>query len=633
MAKVKRGGTNPIDHVEELHDKLLMRFWIRRGTKSKKRSPFVFKKRCALLSEDPLLIVGPAGKKIKSSLVRATRVGSKTIRGFMYREGKLLIIETKDIKAENDQKKTARYIYSTLGKYKVRLPLKNIVLRNPAAKPPKNQSSAKKSKKTIIKSEDSSQESVSEESIFEESVDETITPKEWKEQERFLEEESSQDHESDEDPPNPKQARENLRETEAQYKTQKKRLKQKELQIKAYQNKLKKEAILAEQRLEIEQSFKTQCFAVQNASELNILLATSPLSKSAQKRIHRQPESERLDCIIQELRYARESREKELHAKQEKLLERDKSLDKKQLHSLDLEQERLDKKEELSLIVCQEKSNKISADLESLQNEPELNTVLGNYHFEQHWQELKAMLSQLQQHPKNEEFQMGDGDEIVQKEAQYKKIEEEYNQLLQSFDDLVDQWQQELKQMEQDISRLPTVDQQKAQKKFKALSSTLSSAISTMHKAVHKQQEYTQKSRLLEEVGSITADLIGDHREQSPNTPIHHTDPLDDLRLVNTRIHKQMSIIIEKTPSLRVMICHLIYRIQHIQEALNEKEAAGEKVQMASDSEVDGPLTPLWEQIPSSTDPNRFISEYKKWSALENRMWYLLGNPLETRTR
>ena len=191
----------------------------------------------------------------------------------------------------------------------------------------------------------------------------------------------------------------------------------------------------------------------------------------------------------------------------------------------------------------------------------------------------------------------------------------------------------ELEEMEQEIALLPIVDQQKAQKKFNALSHTLSSAISTMHKAVHKQQEYTQKARLLEEVGSITADLIGDRREQSPDTPIHHTDPLDDLRLVNTRIHKKLSVIIEKTPSLRVMICHLIYRIQHIQQALDEKEAAGERVQMASDTEVDGPLTPLWEQVPSSPDPNRFVSEYKKWCALENRMWYLLDNPLETRTR
>ena len=144
MANVKRGGTNPIDHVEELHDTLLMRFWIRRGTKSKKRSPFVFKKRCAFLSEDPLLIVGPDGKKIKGSLVRATRVGSKTIRGFMYREDKLLIIETKDVKSESDQKKIARYIYATLGKYKVRIPLKDIVLRNPNEKPKKEKSSGKK---------------------------------------------------------------------------------------------------------------------------------------------------------------------------------------------------------------------------------------------------------------------------------------------------------------------------------------------------------------------------------------------------------------------------------------------------------------------------------------------------------
>jgi hypothetical protein len=154
-----------------------------------------------------------------------------------------------------------------------------------------------------------------------------------------------------------------------------------------------------------------------------------------------------------------------------------------------------------------------------------------------------------------------------------------------------------------------------------------------MQKALHKKQEYAHKSRLLQEVGDITADLIGDRRQLSPNTPIHHTDPLEDLRLINPRIHATLRNIIQKTPALRIMICHLIYRIQHIQQALDEKEASGEKIRMASDSEIDGPLTPLWEQIPNSPDPNRFSSQYTQWCALENRMWYLLKNPLETRTR
>ena len=187
MAKVKRGGTNPIDHVEELSDTLLMRFWIRKGTRSKKRSPFVFKKRCAYLSDDPLFIVGRVGKKIKGSLIRATRVGSKTIRGFMFREGKLLVIETKDVKTESDQKKIARFIYATLGKYKVRVPLKHIVLRNPNEKTeseekPKNKDRQRIIRKAASKSkreEPSSEEESSEESISEESVEQNITKEQW----------------------------------------------------------------------------------------------------------------------------------------------------------------------------------------------------------------------------------------------------------------------------------------------------------------------------------------------------------------------------------------------------------------------------------------------------------------------
>ena len=83
MAKVKRGGTNPINEVAELDNFDQMRFWMRRGTRSKRKSPFVFKQRCKHTGGTPLLIVGPAGKKIKGSLVRAVRIGSKTIKGWL----------------------------------------------------------------------------------------------------------------------------------------------------------------------------------------------------------------------------------------------------------------------------------------------------------------------------------------------------------------------------------------------------------------------------------------------------------------------------------------------------------------------------------------------------------------------
>lgn len=638
MAKVKRGGTNPIDHVDELNDTLLMRFWIRKGTKSKKRSPFVFKKRCAYLSDDPLLIVGRVGKKIKGSLVRATRVGSKTIRGFMFREGKILVIETKDVKTKSDQQKIARFFYATLGKYKVRIPLKHIVLRNPEEKPvevsspkqkkpPKQKSSSKKREE-----EPSSEDETSEESFSEENS-ENITPEEWKEQESLLNEDSEEEEEEEGEVILLEQTRTELKEIEAKYKNKRRRQTQKELQIKAYQLQLEKEEKQAQEKLLVEQSFREECLTVHDAAELSTLLSRAPLSKSAQKRIRTLPESERLDGVLQELRYTREARERAQEAKREKLLERDKSLDKKQIKNLELSQEHLDKKEELSLVVCKEKALEISNCLTSMNETPHLGALMEHHHFKEQWQELKQMLSQLQQHPKHEEFQMGQGAEIAQREAKYKSIEENYDRLIQSFDDAVENWKRELRDLAQEIQTLPLEHQPLARKKYTALSKTLDHAIQTMHKAVHKQQEYTQKARLLEEVGTITADLIGDRREQSPSTPIHHTDPIDDLRLVNTRIHKRLVSIIEITPSLRIMICHLIYRIQHIQGALDEKEAAGEKIQMASNSEIDGPLTPLWEQIPKSSDPNRFVSEYQKWCALENRMWYLLDNPLETRTR
>ena len=186
---------------------------------------------------------------------------------------------------------------------------------------------------------------------------------------------------------------------------------------------------------------------MQDASALNALLSTAPLSKSAQKRVQKLPDTERLDGIIQELRYAREARNKELDSKKSKLLERDKSLDKKQQKNLELEQERLDKKEELSLVICQEKTAEIDSGLDALHNTPELSTILGHHHFEQHWNELKAMLNQLQQHPKHEEFQMGDGDEITQREAQYKQLEEEYDQLIQACDDVVARWKKELEEI------------------------------------------------------------------------------------------------------------------------------------------------------------------------------------------
>ena len=242
-------------------------------------------------------------------------------------------------------------------------------------------------------------------------------------------------------------------------------------------------------------------------------------------------------------------------------------------------------------------------------------------------------MNNIKDHPKNETLKMDDGDEIGQEETFLKKIEEEYEDLFRALGSEIEDWELDLNRLGKEIDDLPKEEKKQANKRCESLTTMLIGAAHAMKKALYKKQEYAHKSRLLQEVGNITADLIGDRRQVSPSTPIHHTDPLEDLRLINPRIHASLQRVIQETPALRIMICHLIYRIQHIQETLDEMEANDEGIRMASESDIDGPLTPLWEQIPSSPDPSRFTSQYTQWCALENRMWYLLKNPLETRIR
>ena len=622
MPKVKRGGTNPIDKPEELHDDDLMRFWIRRGTRGSKRSPFVFKKRCKFLEDNALLIVGPAGKKIKSSLVRATRVGSKTIRGWMYKEGNELIIETKDVKSKSDQEKTARYIYSTLTKYTVRVPLSNIIIRNPMEKeeeeiPQKPSSKTPKKTTNIEKStSEESSTSSSEESLIDNSL--------------------SEEENSSEEKPNVEEIKSDLRVLDSRKKELLSKTAQRELQLNAYYNKFYAQEKEEQKAQDQEDQLRKTLLKASDSDTLNALVQNSHLSDSIKKRIRKESSTDRLDAVLEDLSFLRKERENKRAQTQEELLIKDKSLDKRHIDALEIEQEHVEKKEELSKILMEQKTAEGKNALQEIihnMDSTELLVIWKRYDFTSAWNELQSLISEIQNHPKHSPLQMGDGDDLTQREAFYQKIEEEYDTILKHLDDKTQEWSHQLEKLAIEIDALPQEQHKDGLQKIRSLTAVLHQASSAMHKAFHKQQEYGQRAQLLQEVGDVTADLIGDRRQQNPSAPIHHTDPLDDLRLVNPRIHGKLKAVIQNTPSLRIMICHLIYRIQDIQHALDEKKAEGVNIQMASDNDVDGPLTPLWEQVPSSSDPNRFVVQYQKWCTLENRMWYLLKNPLETRTR
>ena len=207
---------------------------------------------------------------------------------------------------------------------------------------------------------------------------------------------------------------------------------------------------------------------------------------------------------------------------------------------------------------------------------PELQTLLATYDFSSQWHEIQRLLSNVQNHAKNTPLNMGDGDELEQQESIYEHIEEEYDELVNLLEEKIGSWKIAINGFKNQLAELASDQQKDAVQHLENLLSISNHAILAMHKAIQKQQQYAAKARLLEEVGNITSDLIGDRRQQSPNAPIHHTDPLDDLRLINTRVHTKLKAIIDQTPSLRIKICYLIYRSQNIQAALDEKEAQGE---------------------------------------------------------
>ena len=674
MAKVKRGGTNPINQVEEIDNFDQMRFWMRRGTRSKRRSPFVFKQRCKHMEGKPLLVIGPAGKKIKGSLVRAVRIGSKTIKGWLYREGKNLVIETKDIKSTSDQNKSRRYIYAALGKYKVRVPLKSILFRNPNEKVQKDvkpSSPRERFKKTIKEVQDNPFDEVLEHDEYseseEEDVDETVLEQEFEEElSQLLEEEDSEEDwwtvEDDDESPEVLndtivEKQQALSQTKQQFQALKENLQDKMQRI---QDAFTRQGELREnnqRELEEDKALREKIWQADSYDAALEYVQTSHLDPDTKTALQRVESSDLINTLLTALKHRELERNQQEQRMLEKIAQRDQSLDEK-VHNQFLRDIELEKQEseiystEVSLCGVQGfedveafKYLHIKPILPPLQR---LSEALSNSTLDECWKDIREQLHLLQQHQILARLEVSDANKIDHLEAKAREKKEAAHDLTEDLEDLEKDWKSELQSLnnlaqntkEALQSYRENPNYQDALNEYLRIEETLSQKSDQLFEikealieAHQKKMQSNSRGEFLSSVDDITQSLLTDRRRQSPDAPMYHTDPMDDLRLANPRIHANLREIVEQVPALRLMICYMIYRIQDLENAIAQKLEEGIQFKIADQHDKDGPLADLWNLIPSSSDPSKFSVQYKRWEAKENQYWYLLKNPLETKNR
>ncbi|MEC7986597.1 MAG: hypothetical protein VX278_15630 [Myxococcota bacterium] len=669
MAKIKRGGTNPINEVAELNNFDQMRFWMRRGTRSKRKSPFVFKQRCKHMGDTPLLIIGPAGKKIKGSLVRAVRIGSKTIKGWLYRENKNLIIETKDLESEADQNKARRYLYAVLGKYNVRIPLKSIVFRNPT----ENRVEAKTPKDRWKRAMEDVKDSPFDEILNEEDIesldgadsaleDEKIEH----EVEELLESEAkdleddwwNEETDSDVDWEHvivEKQRR--YAETKEQASILDASLQHKKQRIQQASENLKRRRAESNRIASMDRSLRQAVLTAQSYDEAFSTVQKSHLAPETLSSFRRVKSDDFITSVLRTLKARKYERKQHIKNIQEKIATRDRSLDQK-VHNQFVRNISLVEQE--AEIHAAQKNIHIAqgfAKIDSLSELSSLSTLAPIQTFQAAlqkntlrniWSDIQEDLNRLYQQEADVRLEVSDADEIDLMEARAKNQEEEADDIIFELQELESDWGIEIKRLdklsdkaeeeleqyehhpefktaEKELIRLQTI--------FKSKKDELDVIKAALLDAHYQQRQSEKSGDFLNSLDILTQTLISDRRRQSPSAPMHHTDPMDDLRFINPRIHSKLEEIVEKVPALRLMICYMIYRIQDIEQAIVEFEETGATFRIADTTDRDGPLADLWNAIPNTCDPKAFISQYKQWESIENRYWYILKNPLETKIR
>jgi hypothetical protein len=114
--------------LDEMKDIQQMKASLKRLRKMRRQTAFLFKARCDALDDAPLLWVSAPGRRLNAQLIKDVKLGTRSIRGTVCREGGKLVFTTR---SEVNKDKMARVIARIATKHSANIPLKRIQILTP----------------------------------------------------------------------------------------------------------------------------------------------------------------------------------------------------------------------------------------------------------------------------------------------------------------------------------------------------------------------------------------------------------------------------------------------------------------------------------------------------------------------
>jgi hypothetical protein len=114
--------------LEDVQDRAKMKASLKSLRRLKRPTPYLFKARCDAMDGDPLLLVSTPGKKLSATLIKEVRLGTRSVRGTVCREGSKLVFTTK---SNVNKPQMAKFIARIGTKNAANLPLQRIEIVTP----------------------------------------------------------------------------------------------------------------------------------------------------------------------------------------------------------------------------------------------------------------------------------------------------------------------------------------------------------------------------------------------------------------------------------------------------------------------------------------------------------------------
>lgn len=114
--------------LDEMKDIQQMKASLKRLRKMRRQTAFLFKARCDALDDAPLLWVSAPGRRLNAQLIKDVKLGTRSIRGTVCRDGGRLVFTTR---SEVNKDKMARVIARIATKHSANIPLKRIQILTP----------------------------------------------------------------------------------------------------------------------------------------------------------------------------------------------------------------------------------------------------------------------------------------------------------------------------------------------------------------------------------------------------------------------------------------------------------------------------------------------------------------------